>query len=447
MKTFSKGGVHPNDNKLMSSECAIESIDLPDKLIISMSQHLGKEAKPIVIKGDIVQKGQCIAKASGFISADVHAPTSGTIHNIFAGQSMQGKSCTYIELHSDGKDEWYSQCNQPCDWQIVPADELKKIIAESGVVGMGGATFPTHVKLSPMHGVTIDTLIINGVECEPYLTCDHQLMREHSAHIVVGIQILKKALGVDNAIIGIEANKHDAYDIMRAATKDTNILVELLNVKYPQGAEKQLIDALMNRQVPSGKLPMHVGCVVQNIATAFAVYEAVAMKRPLTHRIITISGDGIEQPANLYAPIGTSFDMLLQRQGLLSKATKLISGGPMMGTSISDTIQFMTKGSSGLLAFCDAKSIESDPCIRCGRCVSVCPVGCMPVQMMEVIAQGDIAQYADMHIADCIECGSCSYICPAHRHLLHYIRQAKSELVAERIKKDRAAKKKEAANE
>lgn len=435
-KTFKKGGVHPPEMKNLSESLALEVFPVPNKLIIPVSQHIGAPAKVHVAVGDAVLKGQVIAVATGFVSVPIHSPVSGKIVGIEKRQTPLNQFVDHIIIENDQQEKWAEGLNIERDWKQMDTKSMVDAIRDNGVVGMGGATFPTHVKLSPPEGVKIDTFILNGVECEPFLTCDHRLMLERTEGILEGMRIMMKILGVKKGYIGIEANKPDAIKIMKdAVVGDPSLEVIALKVKYPQGAEKQLIDAILGREVPPGKLPLDVGVVVNNVGTASAVYEAVCKNRPLIERAVTVSGDGVDKPANLLVRIGTTIGELLEHQGIKSKIKKVVLGGPMMGISVFNPELPVVKGTSGILALEKIGSYTEGPCIRCGRCIEVCPLSGMAVDMLNAIKSGNVDKYMDVHVLDCVECGTCSYICPARRPIVQYVKRAKAELAALRAKK------------
>lgn len=430
LKTFPKGGVHPKENKFSAGK-KIETLPLPKQVIVPVSQQIGAPSTPVVAVNDIVKTGQVIAKAEGFVSANIHAPVSGKVSKIDFFTDSSGYKRKAIVIDAEG-DEWLETIDRsPAlakDCGLSPEEIIKKI-AEAGLVGLGGATFPSHVKLSVPKGKTAEFLLINAVECEPYLTSDHQLMMEKTDEILVGTQILMKALGVQKAMVGIENNKPDAIELFTKKAKEySGIEVYALKVQYPQGGEKQLIKAILNREVPSGGLPIDVGCVVHNVGTAFAVYEAVQKNKPLIERVVTVTGKSVKTPSNFMARIGTPVTTLIEAAGGLPEDTaKVVNGGPMMGKAINTTDVPVTKGTSGILIFREneASRKEMQNCIRCSKCVSVCPMGLTPFMQMAVVERAMWDDAEKFHILDCIECGSCSYTCPASRPLLDYIRLGK----------------------
>ena len=433
MKTFKLGGIHPEENKI-SAQQPIEVVPIPKTVFIPVSQHLGTPAKPIVEKGDVVKTGQLIAKGEGFISANVHSSVSGTVLKVDEVVDYSGYRRLSIVVETDG-DEWVDTIDRTTELKKECSLDSKAIvdkINEMGIVGMGGATFPSYVKLNVPQGKKAEYLLINGVECEPYLTSDHRLMLEKGREVMVGITILMKALQVNKAMIGIENNKKDAFQLMTDLSKEfQGITVQTLKVKYPQGAEKQLIKALINREVPSGKLPIEVGCVVHNVGTAFAVYEAIQKNKPLFERIVTVTGKSIKKPSNLLARVGTSIsDLIAMTGGLPDDSGKIISGGPMMGRALSNADAPITKGTSGILVMTEkeSKRVPVLNCIRCGRCVTVCAMGLEPF-LLAKLAENQVWEEAEAeHIMDCMECGSCQYTCPSGRPLLDHVRVGKNEV-------------------
>lgn len=433
LKTFKKGGVHPPENKLSAGK-PIEVLPLPTSVFIPVAQHIGAPATPVVNRGDTVKVGQVIAKSSSFVSTNIHSSVSGKVKKVDFQADSSGYPKQGIFIDVDG-DEWLEEIDRSEDFKKefdLSGEEIVKKIQEAGIVGLGGATFPTHVKLVPPKGMKADVLLINGVECEPYLTSDHRLMLEKTDEILVGTQLLMKALNVEKAVIGIENNKPDAIQKLTEKSKGFNgISVTALKVKYPQGGEKQLIKAVTGREVPSGGLPIAVGAVVSNVGTAFAVYEAIQKNKPLFERVVTITGKGVSKPSNFLVRIGTSTSALVEAAGgLPEESGKIISGGPMMGRAIASLDVPVTKGTSGILLLKKEES-KREPviaCIRCSRCVSVCPMGLEPYLLMTLSEKQIFDRAEEDKIMDCIECGSCSYTCPSSRPLLDYIRFGKGKV-------------------
>ena len=433
LKTFALGGVHPQENKL-SASAPIEVVPVPKQAIIPLGQNLGAPSRPIVKKGDKVKVGQLIAEASGFISTNIHSPVSGSvlkIDNLIDSTGFK-RPAVVINVEGDEWDEKIDTSENLITEISLSGPEIIEKVKQAGLVGMGGATFPTYVKLMPPPGKKAEYLIINGVECEPYLTSDHRLMLEKGQEIIIGTKILMKALNVEKAIIGIENNKPDAINHLSELLKNEDgISVVPLKVQYPQGGEKQLIKAVVNREVPSGKLPIEVGCVVQNVGTAFAVYEAVQKNKPLVERVVTVTGKSVKKPTNLLARIGTPIQDLIEfAEGLPEDTGKVINGGPMMGKAITSLEAPVVKGSSGILVMKDDESsrIAESACIRCSKCTNVCPMGLEPYLLSKAAKLGKYEMAEKEMIMDCIECGSCQYTCPASIPLLDYLRLGKGKV-------------------
>lgn len=434
MRTFRIGGIHPSANKLSAGQ-SIQSIAPPATVVIPLGQHIGAPASATVAKGDKVKVGTLIGKAEGFVSANVHSSVSGTVAKVDSMVDGSGISRPAIYINVE-EDEWEDNIDRSetlaraCN---LSAQEIISKIEAAGIVGMGGATFPTKIKLSPPPGNTAEILIINAVECEPYLTADHSLMLEKSEQIMIGTTIIMKAIQVDRAVIGIECNKPDAIELMqKLSSQYKGIEIMPLKMQYPQGGEKQLIDAVIRRQVKSGALPISVGAVVQNVGTVYAVYEAVQKNKPLIERVITVTGKSVTKPSNFLARIGTPVSILIDAAGGLPEDTgKIIGGGPMMGRAMISTDVPVMKGSSGILLMTEKESVRRPirDCIRCAKCVGACPMGLEPSLLMN-LSEFKIWEDAEKnYITDCIECGSCSYTCPANRPLLDYIRMGKSTVM------------------
>ncbi len=432
MKTFRKGGIHPDGSKL-TSEAAVIAIQMPAELALPLSQAIGAPSKPLVKAGDTVQRGQMIAEAGGFVGAPVHSPVTGTVKKLDHVHTPQGQwqDAIIITPDTEAQDTDPAPLTAEEAEALTPA-EIVKAVGDSGIVGLGGATFPTRVKLSPPEGKVPDTIIINGAECEPYLTCDDRLMRTGAAEIISGTRLIMRSVSVSRAIIGIEENKPQAIAAMRdAAAPYPDIEVVVLKKKYPQGGEKQLIQALTGREVPAGGLPVDVGCIVDNVATAYAVHQAVVMRRPLTCRIVTVTGPSLQRPGNYLAPFGTPLSALIEAAGGLPEDTgKVIAGGPMMGRAVSCLDAPSTKGTSGILVLPQEMSSRRDagPCIRCGRCVDACPMGLEPYLLMLHAVHSRWDDARSRGVMNCIECGCCSYSCPSSRPILDHIKLAKMNL-------------------
>ena len=436
IKTFLKGGVHPEENKL-SADLPIQDFPMPKQIIVPLGQCLGAPADCIVNKGDHVLTGQLIGTAKGFISANVHSPATGTVAKVDVVMDHTGyyKPAVFIDVEPD---QWVED--------VIETDELitdikldsKQIIdkvKECGIVGMGGATFPTHVKLMVPEGKKAEYVIINAAECEPYLTCDYRLLLEKTQEFLMGVKILMKAVNTDKGIIGIEVNKMKAIELLDKTINEhkdlyAGIEVQPLKTKYPQGGEKQIIKAITGREVPSGKLPIETGCVVVNVASTYAVYEAVQKNKPLIERIVTVTGKSVKNPGNFRVRFGTPADLLIEAAGGLPEdITDVINGGPMMGKSVSVTNFPCIKGTSGILLMTlkEAQDRRQTNCIRCGRCAKACPMGLQPFLLHKLAKQNDFDETEKNHVMDCIECGSCEFTCPANIPLLDYIRYGKAK--------------------
>lgn len=434
MKTFRIGGVHPAENKLSAGK-AIETLGLPKQAVFPLSQHIGAPALPIVKKGDLVKVGTKIAEAGGFVSAPIFSSVSGKVNKVDSVIDASGyrKPAIFIDVEGDEWEETIDRSNVlEAKCELTPEEIVAKI-KNAGIVGMGGACFPTHVKLTPPPGCRAECVIINAVECEPYLTADHRMMLEKTDEILVGVSILMRAAKVSRAYIGIENNKPDAIQRMtEKATQYPGIEIVPLKVKYPQGGEKQLIDAVIGRQVPAPPaIPIHVGAVVQNVGTAYAVYEAVQKNKPLFERVVTVTGKSLKNPSNFLTRMGTPMSQLIEAAGGLPEDTgKVIGGGPMMGKALANTEVPICKGSSGVLLMNDkeARRAEPQPCIRCAKCVGVCPMGLEPFLLATCSAKGDWERVEHEMIMSCIECGSCQFTCPSHRPMLDYIRLGKGKV-------------------
>ena len=434
-KTFSIGGIHPHEKKL-SADRPIMPVLPSGQVAILLGQHIGAPAKPLVSKGDRVKVGTKIAEPVGVVSAAIHSSVSGCVNKIDAVIDASGypKPAVFIDVEGDDWEEGIDRSDTLVKECNLTADEIVGKIADAGIVGMGGACFPTHVKLCPPSTCRPECLIVNGVECEPFLTADHQLMLEHAEEIMVGVFILMKAIRVNKAFVGIENNKPDAIRLMKkVAAAYAGIEIVPLQMKYPQGGEKQLIEAIMGRQVPAGALPVSVGAVVQNVSTVFAVYQAVQKNKPLFERVVTVTGDGLSNPSNLCVRMGTPVRQLVETCGGVPEDTcKVICGGPMMGKALVNLDVPVSKGTSGILLMGgqEARRSAVQPCIRCAKCVAVCPMGLEPYLLATVSAHGDFERAENENILSCIECGSCQFTCPSHRPILDYVRLGKAKVGA-----------------
>ncbi|MCR4769093.1 MAG: electron transport complex subunit RsxC [Bacteroidaceae bacterium] len=438
MKTFKIGGIHPAENKL-SAASPIKVAELPKVAVFPLGQHIGAPAKAIVQKGDKVKVGQMIAEANGFVSAHIFSSVSGTVLKVDKAIDASGYNKPAIYITVEG-DEWLDSIDRTTQLvrledkpELTDKDIIEKV-KNAGIVGMGGACFPCHVKLSPPPGTKPEWVIINAAECEPYLTADHRLMLEHADEILVGVTLLMKAVNVSKGFIAIESNKADAIKIMQEkASAYKNIEIIKLKTKYPQGGEKQLIDAVVGRQVPAPPaLPVSVGAIIQNVGTAYAVYEAVMKNKPLIERIVTVTGKSLENPSNFLTRLGTPMSQLIDACGGLPEDTgKIIGGGPMMGKALLSTDIPICKGSSGVLIMNEkeASRIEPTNCIRCGKCVDACPMGLEPYLLSDCSELQLWERSEKEDVISCIECGSCQYTCPANRPLLDYIRLGKNTVM------------------
>ncbi len=428
------GGIHPPGHKSITEDLEFVNFPIPHACYIPLLQHIGAPSKLAVTVGDIVSEGQLIGSADGFISANVHSSIPGKVVDIATVPTIYGPQQSVI-IEAEGSFSSSAMPQEPEDWTAMsPADILGRI-REAGIVGLGGAAFPTAVKLSPPPEKKIDTLVVNGAECEPYLTVDDMLMRTFPEAVIAGTRIALKALGIQKAVIGIEENKKEAIAALKKALAASgipeSISIKKLKTKYPQGAEKQMIYSLLQRRVPSGKLPMDAGVIVQNAGTVFAVREAVLFNRPLFSRYMTISGNAIKNPGNYKVRIGTRIaDIVEECGGLTEQPTRIVMGGPLCGTAVHSLDFPVVKGTSGIL-FLTGKEVAArdfSPCIRCGKCVAVCPMGLLPNELGAAAEKERLDLARDLHPYDCIMCGSCSYVCPAQRPLNHFIKLAQQKL-------------------
>lgn len=434
-KTF-RGGVHPDDKKRSSNYIKIEKLPAPKTMIYPVQQHIGKPANVLVKVGDQVKIGQLIAEADGYVSANVHASVSGKVVAIKPHIHPNGNMVNSIIVENDFKEDYIKDFNDKKDIEKLFPQDIVNVVKDAGIVGMGGATFPTHVKLAPPS--KIDTVIINGAECEPYITSDHRLMLEHPKCILTGIKAVMKAVGAENAFIGVESNKPDAIEkLTEIFAEDERVKVVAVKAKYPQGSEKQMINAVTGRQVPSGGLPSDVGVVVLNIDTIWAIADAINKGLPLIYRIVTLSGDAVSQPKNYMVRIGTPVkDVIEAAGGFLEEPAKILLGGPMMGNAIYNTEVPVLKGTGAIIALTEREIRTTEPtvCVRCAKCVDACPMHLQPLMLRAYSIKKDYAKLKDFHILDCMECGACAYICPGRQNPVQYIRNAKPK-VLEMVKK------------
>lgn len=435
-KLFSfKGGIHPPNNKHFTENKAIEKAKVPSVVYIPLQQHAGAPSEAVVKPGDEVKMGQMIGQQKGFVSAPIHSSVSGKVKAIEPLMDTKGNKVMTVVIENDGLDT-PDDSIKPWNIDKLSPQEIKNIILDAGIVGMGGALFPTHVKLSPPAEKDIDVVILNGAECEPYLTSDHRLMVEQPEAIVAGLKVIMKVLDVQTGYLGIEDSKADAIAAMeKAVSNEPNISVKPLRTKYPQGCEINLIKAVTGRQVPAGGLPIDIGVVVNNVATAAQIYKTISTGMPLIERIVTVTGKGVKNPKNLLARVGTLFSQLIEEcGGLACEPGKVIAGGPMMGTAQYTLDVPVTKGTSGILILSQEETAEEEvmPCIRCGKCVQVCPMNLMPLNISAYSLKGDYETCEGFNALNCVECGSCSFICPAKRPLVQSIRLAKREIIAQR---------------
>jgi electron transport complex protein RnfC len=439
LPTFKKG-IHPKDNKSYTNQKPIEYLPLPAEVFIPLQQHIGVSGEVIVAKGDEVKTGQIIGKSEKFVSSPVHASITGKVKAIEQYAHPLGTKVTMIHLEKSAEEDQWETLPVPADWQAAAVDDLRKLIHQAGIVGLGGAAFPTHIKLAPPREKKIDTFILNGVECEPYLTADHRAMLEFADKILNGMSIIMKILGTEKGYIGIESNKPDAIGIMQNLVREKypRFVVAPLQVKYPQGAEKMLIEAIIKRRVPAGGLPMDVGTIVNNVGTALAVHDAVAEGKALVQRIVTVTGNGLHEPKNLMVRIGTSFKVLIEAcGGMKETANQVYMGGPMMGYAQTNLDVPVIKATSGIICRESHEKTDSAiyPCIQCGSCVSVCPMNLLPTRLFSYAQSGKLEEAEGFGIFNCIECGSCSYVCPAKIPLVQWIRVGKLQVSEAKRKK------------
>ncbi len=428
--------MHPPTSKGLTKDVAISDAAMPDRVLLPMRQSIGAPSKAVVSVGDEVKVGQVVGEPNGFVSVPVHASIAGKVAAVGRFPHPLGGEAEAVVIEGDGSEEWHESVKPRGDAESLSAKEIKDAVRDAGLVGLGGAAFPTHVKLSPPETKPIDTVILNGAECEPWLTADHRLMVERPDEILKGLLLIMKSLGCERGAVGIEANKPDAVKAMKdAVPSGAPLKVHALEVKYPQGAEKQLIDAILRRKVPAGGLPMDVGVVVQNVGTSLAVHQACADGRPLISRVMTLTGTPVARPSNFHARIGTLVSSLVDEAGGLSdEVAKVISGGPMMGIAQFTLDVPVIKGMSGVL-FLGPDEVSTkppDPCIRCAHCVDACPMKLVPTRIEKFVIADRIDEAAAIGLNDCIECGSCAYVCPSNRRLVHYFKFGKHLAAARR---------------
>ncbi len=435
-----RGGIHPEYMKDETANKPIISLPAPETLVFPMQQHIGAPAVPCVNVGDRVVVGQRIGEAQGFVSAHIHSSVSGTVEAIEPRLHPNGNMVMSIVIKNDGLDEKHPDIKPREGVENLTPKEIVDIVREAGIVGMGGATFPTHVKLSPPPDKQIEYVIVNGAECEPYLTSDHRAMLETTGEVIEGLKLLMKIFGLKTGYVGIEANKPDAIERMTEFAEreeDVEIKIIKLKTKYPQGSEKQLIKAVTGREVPPGKLPMDVGVIVDNVDTVAAIARAVHFGKPVTRRIVTVGGDCVVNPSNFRVKIGSSMEYVLSKSGSFKKTpAKIIMGGPMMGLAVPDITVPIIKGSSGVLAFGAAvsKPNRTSDCLRCGKCVAGCPMQLVPSALKDAAVSGDLEKLEKLNVMDCLGCGACTYMCPAEQNPLQYIRTGKAKLAEKQRK-------------
>lgn len=446
------GGIHPNDKKAATNKKPIEKLPPPAHVVIPMSLHIGAPCKPCVAKGDTVTVGQKIGETVAFVSAPIHASVSGKVVAVEPRIHFSGVPVMSVVIENDFNDTLCPDVKPVADPDKLTPEELTEIVKEAGIVGLGGATFPTHIKISSGLG-KVDTVIVNAAECEPYITSDHRLLLEKPEEVIRGAKLLARIFKVDRVHIGIEDNKKNAAELlqMKIDEEKAPVVVDLLHTRYPQGAEKQLCQSITGRQVPPGGLPAAIGCAVFNAVTTAAIYRAVYTGMPVTHRVVTVSGSGVNEPRNLECPIGTPIRELLDACGGVKRETfKILMGGPMMGHDQFDMDAPIGKGTNAILAFAgdEERTVEDPACIRCGKCVSVCPMHLQPVFMNQYVEAGMLVELEKAHVMDCIECGACTYICPGRLHLVQNFRAGKQRInnakAAAKAAAENAEKKKEA---
>jgi len=437
-KATFKGGIHPAGHKELTSGLQTIAARVPDLVYIPLSQHIGAPCAPLVVVGDLVKKGQTIGMGKGFVSSPVHASVSGKVIGIDVREHPGGSFVPCITIENDRQEEWAETVQPAGDPATLDPEQIRKIILEAGIVGLGGATFPSHVKYAPVEGKKVETVILNGIECEPFLTADHRLMLERSQRIVAGLLYIMRSVGCGRGVIAIEDNKMDAVAaLQQAAASASNVSVVVLKEKYPQGSEKQLIYACTGKQVPVGGLPLAVGVIVNNVGTAAAVADAVEHGIPLIERYVTVSGDGVRNPANYLVRIGTLFSELIEQSGGCHEGVeKIIAGGPMMGKTVFSDRLPVVKGTSGIVVLLGASCAPGREfaCVRCAKCIDACPAFLEPTSLVKMAKRSAWEQAEASDVMSCIECSSCVYACPAKIPLIQYIRRAKQAVLAAKAK-------------
>ncbi len=435
MKAFGvtfRHGIHPPDSKELTAGLAVRRMPFPSRIALPLRQHAGKPARCLVKKGDRVERGDKIAEADGFVSVPIHSSAAGTVHDVDWWPHPDGSLAESVIIDVEPFSAQIPRPRTVPEWEGLSADEVRAAVQNAGVVGLGGAAFPTHVKLSPPQDQPIEWLLVNGAECEPYLTTDHRTMVEYPERVLFGVRIMMQCLGVQRAVIGVEKNKPDAIAALEAALpSDLDVSVAALTVKYPQGAEKMLIEVVTGREVPSGKLPMHVGAVVQNVGSIATIAEVFETGLPLIERVVTVTGSGVNRPANLIVPVGTMLqDVLDFCGGLRDDAAEIVFGGPMMGSSQPDMRTPLIKGTTGVVVLTEAevKPKHTYPCIKCGHCLDACPVFLNPSDLGILAQAGRYEEMADRHLSDCMLCGCCSYVCPSNIPLSQMFALSKTAL-------------------
>ena len=428
--TFRKGGIHPPERKTATRESSVQNASLPAIATIPLHQHIGSPAECVVAKGDKVREGMLIGKATGFVSSAVHSSIPGTVSDIASVMLPNGSRSQAVVIELEGEFDRLGKQVEPEDWRTKSEKELLTIMQERGIVGMGGATFPTHVKYSVPKGSRAELFVVNGVECEPFLSADHRLMLERTREILEGIEIVRSILEPDRIVIAVEVNKPDAIEILESQVRAANLDIEVisLEVKYPQGDEKQILKAITGREVPSGGLPLAIGAVVSNVSTIYAIYEAIVFSKPVIDRVLTVSGGAVRSPGNYRVRVGTPIGQLVEECGGFTEVPeRIVVGGPMMGFTALDLDAPVTKGTSGILALRskEIKRASRTPCIGCGECVSVCPLGLNPTRLFKLVDHLELEQAVEDGLMDCKECGCCSYSCPARIPLVQGMRLGK----------------------